>query len=154
MKTKISKIAATLCLGLIFSVFSVSVLFSQTKTGTLKIFSEITNTTIYLDEVKQDDGTKVVNDIPVGSHYLKVMSNGVAVYSEIIEIKNGRKCSGKTKSGEPIFQKVKNVPVKDSVKKNPNHWVNSTRNILLPNGQIRKVHIRLIIEFNHQKVCY
>lgn len=73
---------------------------------------------------------------------------------EIIEIKDGRKCSGKTKSGEPIFQKAKTVPVKDSVSRNPNHWVNSTRNILLPNGQIRKVHIRLIIEFNHQKVCY
>lgn len=73
---------------------------------------------------------------------------------EIIEIKDGRKCSGKTKSGEPIFQKTKTVSVKDSVTRNPNHWVNSTRNILLPNGQIRKVHIRLIIEFNHQKVCY
>jgi hypothetical protein len=40
------------------------------------------------------------------------------------------------------------------MEKNPNHWVNATRNIRLPNGQKRKVHIRLIIEFNHQKVVY
>lgn len=77
-------------LGLLtLTLLSVSVLFGQTKTGTLRIFSEMTNSVIYLDEVKQDDGTKVVNDIPVGSHYLKAISNGVAVYSEIVEIKNG-----------------------------------------------------------------
>jgi hypothetical protein len=38
--------------------------------------------------------------------------------------------------------------------KDPHHWSNSTRNVLLPNGQKRKLHIRLIIEFNNKKVCY
>lgn len=33
--------------------------------------------------------------------------------------------------------------------RNPNHYDNSTRNIvILPNGEIRKLHIRLIHQFN------
>ena len=73
---------------------------------------------------------------------------------EIIELKDGCKCSGKTKQGKPIFAVKKNFPDNDRVTKDPNHWINSTRNCLLPNGQKRKLHIRLIIEFNNKKVCY
>lgn len=36
--------------------------------------------------------------------------------------------------------------------KGPNHWENKTRNVLLPNGEVRKVHIRLIVRFNGQRV--
>jgi hypothetical protein len=71
---------------LLLMVLSLS-LFSQTKTGTLKIFSEANGTVTYLDEVKQDDNVKIINNIPVGSHYLKVMLNGTAIYSELVEIK-------------------------------------------------------------------
>lgn len=73
---------------------------------------------------------------------------------EIIELKDVCKCSGKTKQGKPIFASKKNFPSNDHASKDPRHWTHSTRNILLPNGQIRKVHIRLIIEFNNKKVCY
>ena len=73
---------------------------------------------------------------------------------EIIELKDAQKCSGKTKQGKPIFAAKKNLPANDLVSKDPRHWTHSTRNILLSNGQIRKVHIRLIIEFNNKKVCY
>ena len=73
---------------------------------------------------------------------------------EIIELKDACKCSVRTKKGKEIFAAKKNFPVDDRITKDPNHWVNSTRNILLPNGQKRKLHIRLIIEFNNKKVCY
>ena len=72
---------------------------------------------------------------------------------EIIELKDACKCSVKTKKGKEIFA-TKNLPAIERITKDPNHWVNSTRNILLPNGQKRKLHIRLIIEFNNKKVCY
>ena len=39
-------------------------------------------------------------------------------------------------------------------RKNPHHFQNKTRNIRLPNGERRKIHIRFIIEFNGQKVIY
>lgn len=38
-------------------------------------------------------------------------------------------------------------------KKDPKHYENSTRNIrILPNGEIRKVHLRLIRRFNSKTV--
>ncbi|WP_421801766.1 hypothetical protein [Flagellimonas sp.] len=41
------------------------------------------------------------------------------------------------------------------IRRNPSHYDNKTRNIkLLPGGEIRKIHIRYIIEFNGQKVIY
>ncbi|MDP1624104.1 MAG: hypothetical protein Q8M08_17410 [Bacteroidales bacterium] len=72
---------------------------------------------------------------------------------EIIEIQSGRKCVGK-RSGKTVFDSRKKADENPSISRQPNHWVNSTRNILLPNGGIRKVHIRLIIEFNNQKVFF
>jgi len=38
--------------------------------------------------------------------------------------------------------------------KNPNHFENRTRNIQLPNGDIRKVNIDFIISINDHKVIY
>lgn len=38
--------------------------------------------------------------------------------------------------------------------KSPNQYENATRNLVLPNGQIRKCHIRLITMFNGQPVTY
>jgi hypothetical protein len=78
----------TLCF-LALVLLSVSVLFGQAKTGTLKIFTEVPGTVLYLDEVKQEDGTKVITNVIVGSHYLKALSNGTAIYGEIVEIKIG-----------------------------------------------------------------
>ena len=73
---------------------------------------------------------------------------------EIIELKDACKCSVRTKQGKEIFAERKKFPVNDKVSKDPHHWSNSTRNILLSNGQKRKLHIRLIIEFNNKKVWY
>ena len=98
-------------------------LFSQTNTGTLKIFSEVTGTVTYLDEVKQEDNVKIITNIPVGSHYLKVMSNGTAIYSEIVEIKSGQVTTVlikgvSNKTGEkPIAKPVENT---GAVTYNPN----------------------------------
>ena len=79
---------------------------------------------------------------------------------EIISIPNCTKCVGK--QGEkiilgnqlPVHFRIGEGVQPERVRKNPNHFQNSTRNLLLPNGQIRKVHIRLIIEFNNEKVFY
>jgi hypothetical protein len=73
---------------------------------------------------------------------------------DIIELKDACKCSVRTKKGKEIFPWKKNLQASEKLPRDPRHWVNSTRNILLPNGQKRKLHIRLIIEFNNKKVCY
>jgi len=108
---------------LILIILSVSVLLGQTKTGTLKIFTEINGIVLYIDDVKQDEGTKVVNNVPVGSHYLKALSNGTAIYSEIVEIKTGEVTTVlikgvNNKVGEkPVVKPVENTGV---VTYNPN----------------------------------
>ncbi|MBT0551972.1 hypothetical protein [Riemerella anatipestifer] len=38
--------------------------------------------------------------------------------------------------------------------KNPNHFANRTRNIKLPDGQIKKINILFIQEYNGKKVVY
>ncbi|KKK70857.1 hypothetical protein LCGC14_2919760 [marine sediment metagenome] len=41
------------------------------------------------------------------------------------------------------------------MRKNPNHYENKTRNIkVLPQGDIKRINIRFIIELNGQKVIY
>lgn len=40
----------------------------------------------------------------------------------------------------------------DVFRRNPNHYDNSTRNVRLPNGEIRKIHIRLVRQFNGKTV--
>ncbi len=72
---------------------------------------------------------------------------------EIIEIPSGRKCVG-NRNGKTVFDSRQKADHNSSISRQPNHWVNSTRNIILPNGGIRKIHIRLIIEFNNQKVFF
>ncbi|QHL87414.1 hypothetical protein GU926_08185 [Nibribacter ruber] len=62
----------------------------------------------------------------------------------------GRK--GKTNSAETQedFPVDSESPAKS--KKNPNHFANATRNIILGNGQTRTVHLFLITQFNDLKV--
>ena len=72
---------------------------------------------------------------------------------EIIEIQSGRKCVG-NRNGKTVFDSRQKTDENPSISRQPNHWANSSRNIILPNGGIRKVHIRLIIEFNNQKVFF
>jgi hypothetical protein len=73
---------------------------------------------------------------------------------EIIELKDACKCSVKTKKGKEVFPEKRYFHPIEKVSKDPRHWTNSTRNVQLPNGQKRKLHIRLIIEFNQKRVCY
>lgn len=39
-------------------------------------------------------------------------------------------------------------------KKSPNHFKNKTRNLRLENGDVKKIHIKHIINFNGKKVIY
>ena len=58
----------------------------QTKAGTIKIFSELTGITVYLDENKQGDDVRQINGVPTGSHYLKVLKDGISVFGELVTV--------------------------------------------------------------------
>ncbi len=73
---------------------------------------------------------------------------------EVIELKGCCKCTNDKNKQTPSVARGPAGNPGEKIKKDPLHWNNSTRNLLLANGQKRKVHIRLIIEFNNQTVCY
>jgi hypothetical protein len=67
---------------LMFLVVSLS---GQTKTGTLKVFSDIQGITVFLDDVQQVN-YKEIKDLPAGTHYVKVMNGEVKIYGQVVTI--------------------------------------------------------------------
>ena len=51
-------------------------------------------------------------------------------------------------------QKTDNLLIANKPRKKPSHFLNRTRNIKKANGEIDKVHIRLITSIKHQNVEY
>lgn len=47
-----------------------------------------------------------------------------------------------------------NILLQDRQKRNPEHWKNRTLNIKLEDGQIRKIHVRLIVGINGKNIVY
>jgi hypothetical protein len=68
---------------------------------------------------------------------------------ELIHIKNARK---HLFVGAAEKERLAKAQPEASVKRNPAHYENSTRNLRLENNQIRKVHIRLIRRLNNKTV--
>jgi hypothetical protein len=112
----------------------------------MKGFIRLTDALEQMDQL-DNTGKPVKFQMKYVTHDKKRKTGG-----EIIEIIDGRKCVGKRK-GKVVFDTRKKAEEPKKTR-NPHHWTKSTRNVILPNGQIRKFHIRLIIEFNHEKVCF
>jgi hypothetical protein len=73
---------------------------------------------------------------------------------ELIEVESA-KCTWKEKSAEGSKNKAPEGNTEVVVKtRQPNHWENATRNIVINGTQIRKVHIRLITKFNGKTVIW
>jgi len=81
------------------------------KKGSLNIFSELTGISVYLDENKQGENIKQINDIPVGSHYLKVMKDGVSVYGELVTINENQVTTVLVKNDGSVEEKILNTKV-------------------------------------------
>lgn len=70
---------------------------------------------------------------------------------ELLHVARARKHAWLSPADRKKQQRLQ--PTSSMVKKDPRHFENSTRNIqLLSNGDVRKVHIRLIRKFNHRTV--
>lgn len=103
---------------------------------------------IYLSEVlremkKLDNNKKPIPfSISVRSFNLQNKRGG-----KLIEYKN-------TTLMQPPKKKGAKRLAMDTDFKNPNHWLNRTRNIKTENGEIKKIHIMYITEFNGLKVVF
>ena len=69
---------------------------------------------------------------------------------EFITIRGAVKAGMLSKREEQMI--IDNQPSSAVSTKKPNHFKNSTRNVILPNKEIRKVHLRLIRVFNNKIV--
>jgi hypothetical protein len=79
MKTKLFS-------GILMFLFLNVSLFSQTKTGTLKVFSEMQGINVFLDEVRQENYQEI-KGVTIGTHYIKVLNeSGVKVYGNVVTI--------------------------------------------------------------------
>ena len=78
----------------------------QTGTGTVNIFSEFTGISIYLNEHKQGDDIKTINNVTAGNHYLKVMKDGVSIFAELITVNPGQTTTVLVKNSEQVAEKI------------------------------------------------
>ena len=86
---------------------------SAKGTGTLNIFSEFTGTAVFLDENKQGDDIKVINSVPAGNHYLKIMKDGVSIFGELVTINAGQTTTVLVKNDGQVAEKIMESKTKE-----------------------------------------
>lgn len=86
---------------------------SSGKTGTLNIFSELTGISVYLDENKAGDDIKQIQAVPVGSHYLKVIKDGISIFGELVTINEGQTTTILVKNDGQVAEKIMESKVKE-----------------------------------------
>lgn len=79
---------------------------------------------------------------------LKQMQNGFPFTVTVVKADRKRGSGGEMRTYVNCI--LKHSP-KDSV---ANHFQHQTRNLLLANKELRKIHIRLIVQFNGARVIY
>lgn len=102
---------------------------NKAGTGTLNIFSELTGIVVYLDENKQGEDIKQVNGVPVGSHYLKVLKDGVSVFGELINITDNGVTSVLVKNDGQVAEKMLSSKVAEQ-----EEYKNNKLDVILSSG--------------------
>lgn len=96
MYKKISLLLGFLCITLI----------GMSQTGTLKVFTEVENPQIYIDEEIQPANVTIFNSITIGSHYLKVKKDDVIIYGELITISENATTTVLIKNDKNVQDKI------------------------------------------------
>lgn len=98
-------------------------------------------------ELKTPEGLAVPFDISVREFSAQNSSGG-----KLKRYNDARLLVSKPKKNKgSLFHKVFSS---QKFSRTPNHQENKTRNLELANGEIKKINIRFIIEFNGKKVVY
>lgn len=64
------------------------------------------------------------------------------------------KCVMTGRSKSPPGDVIIKTELRKQLLKDPRHWKNRTRNFKLQNGELRKAHIRTMMEFNKQPIIF
>ena len=76
------------------------------QNGSIKVYSEIKNLEIYLDEVFRGIDIIVIDSVPAGPHYLKAMTQDAIVFGEIINVQAGISNAVLIKNTEEVQKKI------------------------------------------------
>lgn len=76
------------------------------QTGTIKVFSEIAGTEVYLDDVLKGTDISLIESVEAGSHYLKVTKDKIILYSELVLVKAGEETIVLIKDTPEIQEKI------------------------------------------------
>ena len=98
-------------MSLILFLFLFPVL-SYSQKGTIKIFSELKDINVYLDEVFQGAEIITIDSVTIGSHYLKVVKDNVIVFGELITVNEKAVTTILVKDSEQVQNKLKNEKLK------------------------------------------
>lgn len=75
------------------------------QNGSIKVYSEIKNLEIYLDEVFRGIDIIVIDSVTAGPHYLKAMTQDAIVFGEIINVQAGISNAVLIKNTEEVQKK-------------------------------------------------
>ena len=75
--------------------------------GTIRIFSEIKDVQVYLDEVLNGTDIVTIDSVASGSHYIKIVKDSVIVYSELITVIENEMSTILLKDSEEVQNKLK-----------------------------------------------
>ncbi len=79
---------------------------SYSQSGTIKIFSELEDVQVYLDEVPQGTDISIIESVSSGSHYLKLVKDSVIVYGELISVVENETTTVLLKDSKEVQEKL------------------------------------------------
>lgn len=90
----------------LFAFILINAVMLSAQTGTLKIFSEIKDISIYIDEVYVGRDMAEIKNVQKGTHYLKITKEGIAIYESIVAIEDGAASTIVLKDSPAIQEKL------------------------------------------------
>ncbi|HPQ08935.1 MAG TPA: hypothetical protein PK995_06870 [Bacteroidia bacterium] len=79
---------------------------NKTKTGSIKVFSELNNVQIYLDEAYKGKDISFIDSVPVGTHYLKAVKDNVIIYSDLVNVNQNSVTTVLIKNTKEVKEKI------------------------------------------------
>jgi len=116
-------------LFLFLVVFSFLSANSFAQKGTIKIFSEVKGTSVFLDEVFKGNDIMTLDSVEVGAHYLKVLKNEVIIFGELVTITKNAITTILIKNDEKLGNKLLATKSDDI-----NKYINNKLEVILSNG--------------------
>jgi hypothetical protein len=80
--------------------------YAAGNTGTIKIFSEVKGIEIFLDEQSKGKDMAVLNNVEMGSHYIKAVKDGVIIFSELVNVNANATTTVLIKDTGQVKQKI------------------------------------------------